>query len=134
MEGIALPSPLLTKDGTFMSDWVAAAPLDLLLRKKKLVVPVNGEDVLVYVFEGEVFAMADLCVHKQKRLSKGLIFQGKMICPGHQWAFDLKTGWERQWSLCQPVYDTRVVDGTVEIFPVPRIIDSKPGCGSAQVG
>ncbi|HZF44739.1 MAG TPA: Rieske 2Fe-2S domain-containing protein [Sphingomonadaceae bacterium] len=117
-----------------MSDWVAAAPLDQLQRKKKLVVQVNGEDVLVYLFEGEVYAMADLCVHKHKRLSKGLIFQGKMICPGHQWAFDLKTGWEQQWSRCQPVYDTRVVDGTVEIFPVPRIIDSNPEGCAVQVG
>ena len=118
-----------------MTIWVAAAPLAQVQRKKKLVVPVDGEDVVIYMVDGDVFAMADLCVHKQKRMSKGLVFQGKLICPGHQWAFDAKTGWEDQWNRCQPVYDTRVTDdGMVEIFATPRVIDSKPESCASQTG
>ncbi len=117
-----------------MADWVAAAPLDVVQRKKKVVVPVGDADVVVYMFEGAVHAMADLCVHKQKRMSKGLIFQGKMICPGHQWAFDIRTGWEDQWGRCQPIYDTRVNDGIVEVFSTPRVIEDKPGGCVDQAG
>lgn len=118
-----------------MTEWVAAAPLAQVQRKKKIVVPVNGQDVVVYLFEDQVYAMADLCVHKHKRMSKGLIFQGKMICPGHQWAFDVKTGWEDQWARCQPVYDTRVTDdGMVELYSTPRIIEKKPEDCAARAG
>ncbi len=110
-----------------MTEWITAAPLDQVQRKKKLVVKVGEDDVVLYTHEGAVHAMADLCVHKQKRLSKGLVFQGKMICPGHQWAFCVKSGWEDQWAMCQPVYDTRVTDeGMVEVFSTPRTVDSKP--------
>ncbi len=115
-----------------MAEWIAAAPLEQVQRKKKLVVPVGGEDVVVYMADGHVRAMADICVHKQKRLSKGLVFQGKMICPGHQWAFCVKTGWEDQWALCQPIYETRVTDGMVELFTTPRVVASKPDGGAAQ--
>lgn len=110
-----------------MTEWIAAAPLELVRRKKKLVVRVGEDDVVVFTNGDAVHAMADICVHKQKRLSKGLVFQDKMICPGHQWAFCVKTGWEDQWAMCQPVYDTRINDeGVVEVFGTPRTVDSKP--------
>lgn len=116
-----------------MTQWVEVAALDALQRKKKLVVTVEGEDIVLFLHEGQVHAMADLCVHKQKRLSKGLIFQGKLICPGHQWAFDVKTGWEDQWSRCQPVYDVRLADdGMIHILSQPRRIDARPGACGAQ--
>lgn len=109
-----------------MAEWVEAVALDVLQKKKKVLANVGGEDVVVYLFEGEPRAMADICVHKQKRLFKGLIFQGKLICPGHQWAFDVNTGWEEQMGRCQPVYDTRVTNGIVEIFAEPRVIEASP--------
>ena len=114
-----------------MAEWIEAASLDALTRKKKLVVSVDGVDVLLYLHEGTVYAMADICIHKQKRLSKGLIFQGKLICPGHQWAFDVNTGWEDVWSRCQPVYDVRVTGDRIEVFTTSRVIETKPVSASA---
>jgi hypothetical protein len=34
----------------------------------------------------------------------------RLVCPGHQWAYELGTGWEAVREQCQPVYDV-VLDG-----------------------
>ena len=36
--------------------------------------------------------MDDVCVHKERSLAKGTLLDGQVICPGHQWKFDPRTG------------------------------------------
>ena len=43
-----------------------------------------------------------------------------MICPGHQWQFDLETGYEEDQDRCQPTYEVRVEDNTVYVNPRAR--------------
>ncbi len=52
--------------------------------------------VALFQTEGRVYAFADLCVHQDRSLFKGTLLHGKVICPGHQWQFDLETGYERR--------------------------------------
>jgi nitrite reductase/ring-hydroxylating ferredoxin subunit len=109
-----------------MTEWVSTVEFETLKRKRKLCVTVDGADVALFLVEDRVIAMADLCVHKQKRLSKGLIFKGKVICPGHQWAFDVDTGWTDQWHCAQPIYRAMVDDhGMILIDPVPTVHDGE---------
>ena len=98
-----------------MSDWVPAGSVDDVTKKKKVVVPVGDVDVLVLAHDGGFFAFQNLCVHRDRELSKGVILNGKLICPGHQWAFALDSGYESIKELCQPTYDVRVHDGVVEV-------------------
>jgi len=42
--------------------------------------------------KGRVTLMDDVCPHRGGPLGQGLIENGKLICPWHAWAFDLKTG------------------------------------------
>jgi len=109
-----------------MTQWVEVCALAEVKRKRKLLVQVEGTDVVLFSHEDRVYALADLCVHKQKRLSKGLIYRGKAICPGHQWAFDLESGWTDEWSVCQPTYAVKIEGEQVLVDPVPRILDKKP--------
>jgi pimeloyl-ACP methyl ester carboxylesterase/nitrite reductase/ring-hydroxylating ferredoxin subunit len=78
---------------------------------------VNGAD-------GQYVAMLDRCPHRDVALSGGLVKDGLLICPGHFWRFDLRTG-ERTDLPEQraTLYPTRVVDGWVEALippPAPR--------------
>jgi nitrite reductase (NADH) small subunit len=41
---------------------------------------------------GEIAAMDNVCPHRGGPLGQGMIEGGKIICPWHAWAFDLKTG------------------------------------------
>jgi nitrite reductase (NADH) small subunit len=95
--------------------WVAVAAADELAKRKKLVVDVAGREVLLLAHDGEVYAFQNRCIHKDRELVKGVVLNGKLVCPGHQWAFALGTGWESVKEQCQPTYAVRVVDGSVEV-------------------
>ena len=56
------------------------------------------------------------------------MLNGKLVCPGHQWAFALDSGWEAIKEECQPMFPVRVVDGIVEVDvtvpePAPALAD-----------
>jgi nitrite reductase (NADH) small subunit len=53
------------------------------------------EDQLVAVFRprtGGVYATAAHCPHRQGPLADGLVGAHHVICPLHEWQFDLRTG------------------------------------------
>lgn len=41
---------------------------------------------------GELSAMDNVCPHRGGPLGQGILEDGKLICPWHAWAFDVKTG------------------------------------------
>lgn len=95
--------------------WTAVATMKDLGRRRKLRVEIDGRAVALFQADGRVYAFADLCVHQDRSLFKGTLLHGKVICPGHQWQFDLETGYEADQDLCQPTYPVRIEDGTVYI-------------------
>ena len=109
-----------------MAEWVKVADLKDLKRRKKLLADAAGTAIALFIDEGYVYAFRDICIHKQRNLSKGLVFQGKVICPGHQWAFDLPTGWVDEWSECQPTFAVKVESGEVFVDPEPRVRADAP--------
>ncbi|RKN10962.1 Rieske (2Fe-2S) protein [Streptomyces radicis] len=100
-----------------MSDWVKVAELTELSRRGKKLVVLGDERVALFHDDGEVFAFRDACVHKGRPLSRGTLLRGRLICPGHQWAFDLRTGRADDRDDHQPGFPVRVVDGGVWIRP-----------------
>jgi nitrite reductase (NADH) small subunit len=92
-----------------------AGAYDEIVRRRKVVIEHGEQPILVLVHDGALRAFANICIHKQRELAKGVILNGRVICPGHQWAFDLATGWEAKMARCQPTFDTRVEDGRVLI-------------------
>lgn len=109
-----------------MTEWIQVTQIEPLQQRKKLKVTVGDQDIALFYVNGEVYALSDICIHKQSRLSRGLVFKGKVICPGHQWAFDLKTGWVDQWAKCQPVFAVKVEDGIVYVKPQPQVREIEP--------
>ena len=100
---------------TEMTQWHEVATLsDLRARKKKLV-DVAGTPVALFLINGGVYALHDLCVHEQRSLSKGALLFGKVICPGHQWKFDPATGEPEDQPGCQPTYPVQIADGVVSV-------------------
>ena len=41
---------------------------------------------------GEISILDNVCPHREGPLGQGMIENGKLLCPWHAWAFDLKTG------------------------------------------
>ena len=109
-----------------MSDWVKVAELKQLARRRKTAVTVGDEQIALFYVNEKVYALADICIHKQRQLSNGTVFNGKVVCPGHQWTFDLDSGWEEDQEECQPTYDVKVQDGAVYVIPVKRLLLDTP--------
>jgi nitrite reductase/ring-hydroxylating ferredoxin subunit len=78
----------------------------------------NGAAGIVVVRTARgVVAYEDVCPHAGWRLSQGEVFDGRLECPGHGWAFVLDSG------VCAsvPAYCLRRVSVTPLDWPLVRI-------------
>jgi NAD(P)H-dependent nitrite reductase small subunit len=55
-------------------------------------VEVGGEEVALFNFNGEYYAISELCPHRGASLAEGFLDGGKIFCPLHCFDFSLKTG------------------------------------------
>ncbi|MFI0353593.1 Rieske (2Fe-2S) protein [Actinomadura sp. 9N407] len=102
--------------------WVEAAALADVRRRKRLAVTVAGREIALFLVGETVYALDDVCVHQERRLSKGTLLFGQVICPGHQWKIDPATGEIEDREECQPAYAVRVDAGVVYVDPRPRVL------------
>jgi len=75
-----------------VTQWHEVAKLRDLELRKRTAVTVGDTTIALFSIKGVVYALADTCVHEQRQLSKGAVLFGKVVCPGHQWKFDPRTG------------------------------------------
>jgi len=105
-----------------MSQWIEVVGLKDI--------PVLGSRVIetgetnIAVFRGsddQVFAVKDACPHKQGPLSQGIVHDGVVTCPLHNWKINLSNG-EAQGpdSGCVNVYPVKVEGGCVYLQLKPE--------------
>jgi nitrite reductase/ring-hydroxylating ferredoxin subunit len=74
--------------------------------------------------DGDYVALLDRCPHRDIPLSRGVVKDGLLMCPGHFWRFDLGTGERSDLpEMRATLYPTRVMGGWVEVSlppPAPR--------------
>ncbi|MEZ5219566.1 MAG: Rieske 2Fe-2S domain-containing protein [Ilumatobacteraceae bacterium] len=109
-----------------MSEWIEVGPVDEVRRRKRIVIDDIEAPILVYTYEDTIRAMANICIHRDRELVKGVILRGRLVCPGHQWAFDVNTGWEAVKQQCQPVHAVRIVDDVVYVSAASTICAAPP--------
>ena len=83
------------------------ASTDDIPEEGAIVVDVGERRVALFRHRGEVFALDETCPHRGGPLHDGAIDRGVVLCPWHQWQFDLKTG-------CSPVNPL----SRVRVYPV----------------
>lgn len=101
---------------------VVACDAEHLAASGKLVIDHEGREVVLFWNNGEPGAMDNACIHRERALAQGVLLNGRVVCPGHQWAFDLQTGWCRERERTQPTYVVAVRDGSVLLSSEPRSI------------
>jgi nitrite reductase/ring-hydroxylating ferredoxin subunit/uncharacterized membrane protein len=80
-------------------------------------VEVGGQPVLLYRFNGAVYAMGAVCGHDGAPLEQGK-FDGLCVeCPWHQSVYDLRDGSvvHGPTTYAEPVYLTRIQNGQIEL-------------------
>jgi nitrite reductase (NADH) small subunit len=112
--------------------WIDVGAAEDVARRRKFVVEYDGTPIVVIAHEGRFYALDNVCIHKQRELVKGVILGDRIVCPGHQWAYQLESGWEAKMERCQPTYDIRVNDGRVEVDVDTRGVVTGPPEAAAE--
>ncbi|MDO9174348.1 MAG: Rieske 2Fe-2S domain-containing protein [Actinomycetota bacterium] len=102
------------------TQWHQVGSVADVSKKRKVVVEIDERQILVVAHEGRFFAFDNICIHRDRELSKGVILNGKLVCPGHQWGFALDTGWEAVKEACQPTHEVRVDGDDVFVCVAPN--------------
>jgi nitrite reductase (NADH) small subunit len=103
-----------------VDDWVEVGAVEAVRRARKRVIDVDGTPVVLFWHADRAFALQNICIHRERELVKGVILNDRIVCPGHQWAFDLETGFEDKVCRWQPTFDVKVDDGVVYVARTPR--------------
>lgn len=101
-------------------EWVPVATLGELRRRKKKLVSAEGQDIALFLRGDDIYALQDVCIHKGRQLSRGTVLRDRVVCPGHQWQFDLETGWVEAQGRCQPTHAVKVEGDTIYVDPERR--------------
>jgi 3-phenylpropionate/trans-cinnamate dioxygenase ferredoxin subunit len=101
-----------------MSEWIDVCAVDDVELEDVIGIEYEGTSIAIYRSpEGEFFATAGMCTHKNQLLCDGLVMGSVIECPKHNGRFDYRTGA----ALGAPViealatFPTRVQDGRVLI-------------------
>ena len=55
-------------------------------------IEVTEQEIALFNFNGEYYAISDMCPHRGASLAEGFLDGGKVFCPWHCFDFNLKTG------------------------------------------
>ncbi len=78
-----------------MSNYIEVLKVHALEESKGTTVFVNDRDIALYKYEGRFYALDNTCVHRGGQLGDGWMDGPNVICPLHQWDYDVKTGISR---------------------------------------
>ena len=52
----------------------------------------DGQEIALYKWEGEIFALINTCLHMGGPLGEGEVENAIVTCPWHGWQFDIRSG------------------------------------------
>jgi len=99
------------------TEWQAVADEVDIIEGRPRAVSAAGVSLLVVKQGGRIYVLDNRCSHRGAPLSDGRIDRGCIVCPWHDSVFDLASGAVRRGPATQPqpAYETRIVNGSLEI-------------------
>jgi nitrite reductase (NADH) small subunit/3-phenylpropionate/trans-cinnamate dioxygenase ferredoxin subunit len=88
---------------------------DLEIGKSAIIV-VGDKEIALFNYKGNYYAIDNTCPHRGAPLGEGRIEEGILICPNHEWRFELKSGWcPQNPELSTEVYPIKIHDEKIYI-------------------
>jgi len=79
---------------------------------KSAIIEVGDKEIALFNYKGNFYAIDNTCPHRGAPLGEGRNEEGILICPGHEWRFELKSGWcPQNPELSTELYPIKVHDG-----------------------
>jgi len=83
---------------------------------KSAIIEVGGKEIALFNYKGNFYAIDNTCPHRGAPLGEGRIEEGILICPNHEWRFELKSGWcPQNPELSTEVYPIKVHDEKIYV-------------------
>ncbi|HVS64816.1 MAG TPA: Rieske 2Fe-2S domain-containing protein [Thermoanaerobaculia bacterium] len=123
-EGTADRRELVASAGGEVDDgidgWVDACAVDDIPELRARIVPIAGERVAIFRYDGKVSAVSNVCQHQNGPLGEGRIIDGCITCPWHGFQYRPEDGASPPpFTEKVPTFRVRIVDGRVLVHPVP---------------
>jgi methionine sulfoxide reductase heme-binding subunit len=101
--------------------FVEVCKADRISEKCATIVPLSGERVAVFRYDGKISAISNVCQHQNGPLGEGRIIDGCVTCPWHGYQYHPESG-EAPAPFKEkiPTFRTKVVAGTVFVHPHPN--------------
>ncbi len=75
-----------------MAEFVKVASLSELAPGSAKAVEVKGKAIALFNVQGTIFAIDNTCLHQGGPLGEGELMGEVVICPWHQWEYNVRTG------------------------------------------
>jgi 3-phenylpropionate/trans-cinnamate dioxygenase ferredoxin subunit len=100
-----------------MGEFVKVADLSEIPKGAAKRVEVNAAEIALFNLDGTIYAISDICTHRQCSLSEGMIDGGTITCPCHMSVFDIKSGKVLEPPALSDVasYKVRIQGSNVEV-------------------
>jgi NAD(P)H-dependent nitrite reductase small subunit len=83
---------------------------------KSAIIEVGDKEIALFNYKGNFYAIDNTCPHRGSPLGEGRVEEGILICPNHEWRFELKSGWcPQNPELSTEVYPIKVSDEKIYI-------------------
>lgn len=113
-----------------MGRWFRVASIETIPPGTGRTVRVDGMFVALFNDRGEIHAIDDACPHQGASLGEGFLHAGTVVCPWHNWMFEVRTGkCPRVPHISVASYPTRRVGDAIEV-ELPDRPDAPPGSNS----
>jgi len=74
-----------------MSFVCVAKPEEILEGSGKMI-EIDNHEVALFRLDGAIYAISNVCPHQGGSLAEGKICGEEVLCPWHQWRFNIKDG------------------------------------------
>ena len=75
-----------------MAEFVKVASLSELAAGSAKAVEVKGKTIALFNVQGTIYATDNTCLHRGGPLGEGELMGEVVICPWHQWEYNVRTG------------------------------------------
>lgn len=100
-----------------MANWIRITEIENIPSMGARTVLINDKEIAIFkTKDGSVFAINNICPHKQGKLADGLVHEKSVTCPLHNWDIDLSSGEALgNDSGCTNVYESKIENDTIFI-------------------
>lgn len=75
-----------------MAEYVTVARASAVPSGMGTVVIVNGREIALFNLQGTFYALDNRCPHQDYPLGRSPVLENSVLCIGHAWRFNIKTG------------------------------------------